>query len=238
MLWDVEGHTLSGLDLRRFESDMLVLRPIRVMGFILGVKTSFQTHVKRCVDIVCSTALIVLFLPLFAFLGFLVLADDGRPIIYRRRVLGQKGEFDAFKFRTMRRDADRLLATDPILRSQFERNFKLKNDPRLTRSGSCLRRLSLDELPQLFNVLKGQMSLVGPRMITASELSKYGSQRDLLLRVKPGITGYWQVNGRQEVSYEERVQMDILYIQNWSLLVDLKILLLTPLKVFKREGAY
>ena len=189
-------------------------------------------------DIVFSFALLLFLSPLFAFVAVLILVDDGWPIIYRRRVIGQKGEFDAFKFRSMRRDADIILANDPALKFEFEQNFKLKNDPRLTRFGHYLRKLSLDELPQLLNVLKGQMSLVGPRMITAPETSKYGQYKDLLLRVKPGITGYWQINGRQEVSYEERVRMDVSYVENWSLFMDLKILALTPIKVFKREGAY
>jgi lipopolysaccharide/colanic/teichoic acid biosynthesis glycosyltransferase len=199
---------------------------------------SAQRILKRYIDLTLSSLLILLLSPLFVLLGLLIVLDDGWPILYRRRVIGQKGEFDAFKFRSMRRDADVVLANDPVLKLEFEQNFKLKNDPRLTRLGRYLRTLSLDELPQLLNVLKGQMSLVGPRMITAPELSKYGEYKDLLLRVKPGITGYWQINGRQDVSYEQRVQMDISYVENWSLLKDLRILLLTPVKVFKRVGAY
>jgi len=193
---------------------------------------------KKCIDLVGATIIIVFLTPLFIVLGLVVLLDDGRPIIYRRRVIGEKGEFDAFKFRSMRRDADTILGNDPVLRAEFERNFKLRRDPRLTRVGSILRKLSLDELPQLFNVLKGQMSLVGPRMITSEEIKKYGPYKDLLLSVKPGLTGYWQVRGRQDVSYEARVKMDVCYIENWSLGLDMKILFLTPLKVFKREGAY
>jgi lipopolysaccharide/colanic/teichoic acid biosynthesis glycosyltransferase len=200
--------------------------------------SSAQRILKRSIDLTFSCALLLLLSPLFVLVSLLILLDDGWPLIYRRRVVGQKGEFDAFKFRSMRRDADIVLANDPALRLEFEKSFKLKNDPRLTRFGRYLRRLSLDELPQLLNVLKGQMSLVGPRMITAPETSKYGQYKDLLLRVKPGITGYWQINGRQEVSYEERVRMDVSYVENWSLSMDLKILLLTPLKVFKKEGAY
>ena len=193
---------------------------------------------KRFIDIVGAGVLIVLLAPLFALLSLLLLIDDGRPIIYRRRVVGQNGEFDAYKFRSMRRDADLILASNPALKLEFERNFKLKNDPRVTWSGAYLRKFSLDELPQLYNVVRGQMSLVGPRMITTAETDKYGLHKELLLSFKPGLTGYWQVHGRQDVSYEERVKMDMTYIKNWSLLMDVKILLLTPLKVFKREGAY
>jgi lipopolysaccharide/colanic/teichoic acid biosynthesis glycosyltransferase len=193
---------------------------------------------KRFIDIVGAGVLIVFLAPLFALLSLLLLIDDGRPIIYRRRVVGQNGEFDAYKFRSMRRDADLILASNPALKLEFERNFKLKNDPRVTWSGAYIRKFSLDELPQLYNVVRGQMSLVGPRMITTAETDKYGLHKELLLSFKPGLTGYWQVHGRQDVSYEERVKMDMTYIKNWSLLMDVKILLLTPLKVFKREGAY
>jgi lipopolysaccharide/colanic/teichoic acid biosynthesis glycosyltransferase len=193
---------------------------------------------KMSIDLALSCALLLLLSPLFVLVALLILLEDGWPIIYRRRVVGQKGEFDAFKFRSMRRDADMVFANDPALKVEFERNFKLKNDPRQTSVGHYLRRLSLDELPQLVNVCMGQMSLVGPRMISVAETSKHGQYKELLLRVKPGITGYWQINGRQDVSYEERVRMDVLYVENWSLSMDLKILLLTPLKVLKKEGAY
>jgi lipopolysaccharide/colanic/teichoic acid biosynthesis glycosyltransferase len=193
---------------------------------------------KRCLDYVGAGVLIVALAPVFVAVGALVALESGWPIIYRRRVVGKKGEFDAFKFRSMRKDADALLAADPILRAEFEQNYKLKDDPRLTRLGSFLRRSSLDELPQLFNVLKGQMSLVGPRMKIPAEVERYGNYKGILLSVKPGITGYWQVHGRQTVDYDERIRMDMHYIQNWSLATDLKILFRTPLKVLRREGAH
>lgn len=189
-------------------------------------------------DYVGAAGLIVLLAPLLLALGMLVALEGGFPIIYRRRVVGMKGEFDAFKFRSMRQDADAILAADPILKAEFEQNFKLKSDPRLTRLGPFLRKFSLDELPQLFNVLKGQMSLVGPRMITLPELQKYGDSKGLLLTFKPGVTGYWQVNGRQDVSYDERIRMDMHYIRNWDLWLDVKVLLQTPFKVLRKEGAY
>ena len=193
---------------------------------------------KSCLDYVVAGVLIVVLAPLLLAVGTLVALEGGWPIIYRRRVVGTNGEFDAFKFRSMRKDADAILAANPVLNEEFERNYKLKNDPRLTRLGSFLRRSSLDELPQLFNVLKGDMSLVGPRMKTPAEVERYGNHKELLLSVKPGITGYWQVHGRQTVDYEERIRMDMHYIQNWSLAMDLKILFRTPMKVLRREGAY
>lgn len=197
-----------------------------------------QRFMKRCLDFFGAAVLLVLLLPVLALISLLVVCGDGIPVFYRRRVVGLAGDFDAFKFRTMVRNADSILASTPGLKAEFERNFKLKRDPRVTRVGTILRRYSLDELPQLLNVLRGQMSLVGPRMITEAELEKYGTQRHLLLSVKPGMTGYWQVRGRQNVSYEERVALDAHYVTRWSLGMDLKILAETPRKVFKREGAF
>lgn len=215
-----------------------ILKEVHGRSAPSGFDGQVSRTLKRCLDCALAALLLVLLLPIFFMLGVIVLLDDGWPIIYRRRVVGQNGEFDAFKFRSMRRNADQILEGDPALKAEFEQNFKLRDDPRLTRTGEFLRKHSLDELPQLLNVLAGQMSLVGPRMITAPELEKYGQYRDLLLSVRPGITGYWQINGRQDVGYVERVAMDIRYIENWSLWLDIKILCLTPLKVIKREGAY
>jgi lipopolysaccharide/colanic/teichoic acid biosynthesis glycosyltransferase len=189
-------------------------------------------------DLLGAGVLLLLLLPIFVVLGLLVALEDGRPVFYRRRVVGRGGEFDAFKFRSMCRNADAILAADPALQREFERNFKLERDPRVTRVGNVLRKLSLDELPQLFNVWMGQMSLVGPRMISPAELAKYGEHKQLLMSVKPGLTGYWQVNGRQSVNYEERIQMDIHYIRHRSFWMDLKILCKTPYAVMKREAAY
>src|SRR5690242_11601048 len=139
------------------------------------------TLLKRCVDLLGATALIAIFLPLFGVTAALILIGDGWPVIYRRRVIGRQGEFDALKFRTMRQDADSVLASNPILLKEYQRNFKLMQDPRVTKLGAFLRKFSIDELPQLFNVVRGQMSLVGPRMITVAELPKYGDHQDLLL---------------------------------------------------------
>ena len=193
---------------------------------------------KRTIDILGAFGLIVVLSPLFVVVALLVLVADGAPVLYRRRVVGPSGRFDAFKFRTMRRDADSILERDQSMQNAFRQNFKLKSDPRVTGLGAVLRKFSLDELPQLFNVFSGQMSLVGPRMITAPELEKYGEHKALLLTVKPGLTGYWQVHGRQEVSYAERVRMDVDYIQNWSLRMDMELLMLTPLRVIRGRGAY
>ena len=205
----------------------------------LGIRSSrFETGAKRLLDMLAASMLLLALAPLYALLALAIRLQDGGPAIYRRRVVGPRGEFDAYKFRTMRIDADAVLRNDLSLRQEFEKNYKLTVDPRVTRIGSWLRKLSLDELPQLSNVLRGEMSLVGPRMISPPELEKYGDAKALLLSVKPGVTGYWQVYGRQRVDYAERVRMDVFYIQNWSLALDLKLLLLTPIRVLKGTGAY
>jgi lipopolysaccharide/colanic/teichoic acid biosynthesis glycosyltransferase len=191
---------------------------------------------KRLLDIIVSAPLLILVSPLLFLLALLVKVQDRGPVIYRRRVVGLRGTFDAFKLRTMRVDADEILVRDPILRREFAINFKLKSDPRVTRLGSILRRTSLDELPQLWNVLRGEMSLVGPRMISPPELEKYGESGWIFRCVKPGLTGYWQIQARREVSYDGRVEMDMFYVSHWSLLLDMKILLKTPLRVLRGSG--
>ncbi len=193
---------------------------------------------KRVLDVCGAMAGLILLAPVLTFIALLVKLQDRGPVLYRRRVIGVGGQFDAFKFRTMRVDAEAVLRDNPALRREFERNFKLRADPRVTPIGAVLRKFSLDELPQLWNVLVGQMSLVGPRMISPCELSKYGSWASLLLTAKPGLTGFWQVHGRQTVGYDERVRMDVYYLQHWSLRLDLAILAKTPLKVLRGEGAY
>jgi lipopolysaccharide/colanic/teichoic acid biosynthesis glycosyltransferase len=210
--------------------------PVQMNSFVR--QSPRDRILKRALDISGAAILIAILAPLFATIALLIFVANGRPVLYRRRVLGRNGEFDAFKFRTMRPDADRVLQANARLRDEFVRNFKLQSDPRITNVGAILRKFSLDELPQLFNVLRGQMSLVGPRMITAPELAKYTPHENLLLTVKPGLTGYWQVHGRQDVSYEERVRMDLFYIQRRSLSLDLAILFRTPARVLRGKGAY
>jgi len=201
-------------------------------------RKALQAAVKRMIDVIGSLMLIVLLLPAFVAIAILVKLHDGGTIIFRRRVVGLKGEFDAFKFRSMCPDADARLHSDPALLAEFQKNYKLVDDPRITGIGRVLRKTSMDELPQLFNVLFGQMSLIGPRSITTKELEKYGDARELLLTVKPGLSGYWQTEGRSRVSYEERVKMDVFYIQNWSLSWDIRILFKTPYAVVKGDGAH
>lgn len=182
----------------------------------------------------------LLLLPFLGIIALLIKLDSPGPVFYRRQVLGIGGKtFGAFKFRTMVVNGDAVLAKHPELLAELQATHKLKNDPRITRVGAWLRRTSLDELPQFFNVLLGQMSLVGPRMITTAEAPLYGLMRHNLLTVKPGITGLWQVSGRSDLSYEERVRLDMHYIRNYSIWLDLHILFFQTLPaVFRGSGAY
>lgn len=187
-------------------------------------------------DVCVAVVALVFAIPLVAILALRIKLHDGGPAFFRRRVVGPKGEFDAFKLRTMCVDADEVLRANPELLRQFEVNFKLRHDPRVTRIGAGLRRTGLDELPQLWNVLKGEMSLVGPRMITAAEFKKYGEAAWIFDYMKPGLTGHWQVHGDPTAGYDRRVSMDLFYAENWSLLFDLKILVRTPSRVLRRSG--
>jgi len=202
-------------------------------------QTSVALRIKYGVDRLVAAVVIVALGPVWLLLAALVRLSSPGPIIHRRRVLGCDGApFDAFKFRTMVADADRRLWQDPALRDEFVRQMKVRDDPRLTRLGRWLRRTSLDELPQLFNVLRGEMSLVGPRMIAPEEAEKYGAFLARRLAVRPGITGLWQVSGRQELSYERRIELDMQYLDNWSLWLDLVILVRTVPAVLSMRGAH
>ncbi|MEZ4661993.1 MAG: sugar transferase [Caldilineaceae bacterium] len=195
---------------------------------------------KRLLDWAVIVAASPLLIPLFGLIALLVKLDSPGPVIYRRRVLGVGGvQFDAFKFRTMVTNGDEILAQHPWLALELAANHKLRNDPRITRVGKWLRMTSLDELPQLINVLLGQMSLVGPRMISPEEAKEYGIMSSNLLTVKPGLTGLWQVSGRSNLSYDERVKLDMHYIRNYSIWLDLQILCIQTLPaVLKGRGAY
>jgi lipopolysaccharide/colanic/teichoic acid biosynthesis glycosyltransferase len=154
-------------------------------------------------------------------------------------VMGINGsQFDAFKFRTMVVNGDEVLVAHPELQAELAQNHKLKDDPRVTKIGKVLRRFSLDEFPQLFNVLRGEMSLVGPRMISPEEISMYNQWDINLLTVRPGLTGLWQVSGRSDISYDERVRLDMYYIRNWSIWHDLQLILQTIPAVLRARGAY
>ncbi len=192
---------------------------------------------KAVIDRGGALVALILLSPLLALVALLVRLDSPGPIIYRRRVVGVGNQtFDAFKFRTMQVDGDKLLT--PEQRKELSETGKLQHDPRITRIGRFLRRTSIDELPQLVNVLLGQMSLVGPRMITTDELRHFGRWRHNLVTVRPGLTGLWQISGRSNLGYEERVRLDMHYIRNYSIWLDLYIIYRTIAVVISGHGAY
>lgn len=218
------------------------LAGIPVAPFSLPTHSRSYRVAKRLCDLALSILLLPLLSVLLVFIGVVVALTSGFPVFYRQHRLGQYGKtFRIFKFRTMRNNADQALAEwllhHPEIRLEWERTHKLKRDPRITKLGRFLRDTSLDEIPQILNVLRGEMSLVGPRPIVQAERARYAERYVYYSEAVPGITGVWQVSGRCNVSYEERVRMDEDYVRHWSLLRDMKILLRTPRSVLRRDGA-
>ena len=187
---------------------------------------------KRIGDIVFSLIVLTLGSPIFILIAILVkLSSPGSVFYIQKRVCRNYREFGCIKFRTMYKDADdllpNLLEKYPLMRKEFEKDFKLRQDPRITKLGRFLRRSSLDELPQFFNVLKGEMSVVGPRPIVSNEIIKYSLFMEEVISVRPGLTGLWQVSGRNNLSYKKRVELDLFYARNRNFLLDLEIIILT-----------
>lgn len=208
------------------------------------VKVSgFYLLVKRLLDILGALIGLILTGPIFIIISLVYLSGENKgPVFFKQSRVGKNGEFFyIYKFRSMVTNAENKLKMDKELYKKYiENNYKLEpeEDPRITELGRFLRKTSLDELPQLINVLKGDMSLVGPRPVVREELGEYGSRSKMFLSVQPGITGYWQVSGRSDIGYPERVDIELYYVENQSLLLDIKILFLTVVYVLLRRGAY
>ena len=233
----VRGLPLYGMEVNHFFAHEVLLLTVRN-----NLARRFPQLIKRLFDLVVSSLALVLGFPILLWIAIKVMAS-GRPIFYGHQRIGRHNKsFPCYKFRTMAPNADQLLAdllaSDPDARAEWDRDFKLKNDPRITPIGHFLRKTSLDELPQLWNVFKGEMSLVGPRPVVEAELERYGNQVTYYLEANPGITGLWQISGRNDVSYDERVYLDVWYVKNWSLFNDIVILFKTVKVIFKRDGAY
>lgn len=209
-----------------------------------NLKRAVNRWLKRLFDLAVSLLLLPFLLPLFVLIGLGVKVSSPGPVFYAQTRVGQGGRpFHCLKFRTMYVDAEKrlreILAKDKVLRQEWRRSYKLKSDPRVTPLGRFLRRTSLDELPQFFNILKGEMSLVGPRPVLAEELRRhYGNYREFYEEVRPGLTGLWQISGRNDVDYRRRVKLDVWYVSNWSLWLDVIILVQTVRVVLARKGAY
>ena len=202
------------------------------VGEIIRNQSRYGRTLKRIGDIIFSFVVLTLGSPIFILIGILVKLSSPGSVFYIQKRLGRNyREFGCIKFRTMYKDADdllpNLLEKYPLMRKEFEKDFKLRQDPRITKLGRFLRRSSLDELPQFFNVLKGEMSVVGPRPIVINEINKYSLFMEEVISVRPGLTGLWQVSGRNNLSYKKRVELDLLYARNRNFLLDLEIIILT-----------
>lgn len=232
------GIPTGGLEVESLFNEKLV---------VLRLKNNLARPLNRVMKTVFDYTLTLLgtiaISPVLLFIALWIYKDSPGPVIFKHIRIGKNGKpFPCYKFRSMCVDAKEklaeLLANDPAAREEWERDFKLKNDPRITKSGAFLRKTSLDELPQIFNVLKGEMSLVGPRPIIQEELERYGEYVGDYLMVKPGITGMWQVSGRSDIEYHERVLLDSWYVRNWSVWIDIVMLFKTFAVVAMRKGAY
>ena len=195
--------------------------------------------VKRVFDIIFSFIALILLSPVFLILAVIIKITSEGPVFFIHKRVGKNGRtIGIFKFRSMVINAEEQIKNfTPEQKAEFEKNFKLKNDPRITKVGNFLRKTSLDELPQLINVLKGDISIVGPRPITKAEVKLYGNYGNMMLSIKPGLTGFWAANGRSNTTYKRRRAMEIYYVKNRSVMFDLKIIAQTVLSVFKGEGA-
>ena len=197
---------------------------------ILKTKNIYSRYIKRILDVLLSTIGLVVLSPVFLLIAILIKIGSKGPIFFKHKRIGKNGkEIYIYKFRTMVENAEDLIKQfTPEQMEEFKTNFKLENDPRIT---------SFDELPQLLNIIKGELSIIGPRPVIAEELEKYGINKEKFLSVTPGLTGYWAANGRSTTTYEQRMEMELYYVDNMSFKLDLKIFFKTILSVMKKEGA-
>lgn len=203
------------------------------------IKFSVYLFVKRLFDIIISLIGLLICLPIFLIIGLFIKLEDGGNIFFKHKRVGKNGkDIYLYKFRSMVMNAEELLKTlSPEQKIDYEKNYKLDNDFRITKVGKILRKTSLDELPQLINILKGDMSLIGPRPVILKELEKYNDQKAKFLSVTPGLTGWWACSGRSITTYEERIELELYYVDNCSIILDIKCFFKTIVAVLKRKGA-
>ena len=204
-----------------------------------SVRKKVYLAIKRLIDIIGSLIGIILLSPIYIIIAILIKFDSPGKVVFGHTRKGKGGkDIKVYKFRTMYSNASEIFESfTPEQKEEYYKNFKLDNDPRVTKLGGFLRKTSLDELPQLFNILKGDMTIIGPRPIVEKEVEKYGDKAEKLFSVVPGLGGYWQANGRSDTTYEERVEMDMYYIDHMCFTLDAKILFQTIFSVLKGEGA-
>ena len=207
------------------------------------VKTKISKKVyikiKRVIDVILASVALILLSPLFAIIAIAIKIDSKGPVFFAHKRIGKNGKIiKLYKFRSMVINAEELIKSfTPEQMREYKENYKLTNDPRITKVGKFLRKTSLDELPQLINIINGDLSIIGPRPVVADELEKYGVNKDKFLSVTPGLTGYWAANGRSNTTYEQRMETELYYIDNLSLKMDIKVFFKTILSVLKKEGA-
>ncbi|MBB5225284.1 undecaprenyl-phosphate galactose phosphotransferase WbaP [Treponema ruminis] len=222
---------------------------VRDFGGILGFSSThnltkpISLFWKRCIDLLLLLLSSPVTIPVLLLVSLIVKITSPGPIFYGHKRIGKNGkEFKCWKFRSMVIDADKqlekILAENPEMRAEWEKDRKFTNDPRVTKIGKILRKTSIDEIPQFFNIFTGEMSFIGPRPVTEPELAKYGKKSDFILSVQPGLSGMWQISGRSDTGYEERVTLDSYYIQNWSVWLDIWIIIKTVYVVLRGKGAY
>lgn len=202
-------------------------------------KNTIYVKVKRIMDIVLSSIGLILLSPVFAIIALAIKTESKGPVFFKHTRIGKNGKIiKMYKFRSMVQNAEDLIQKfTPEQMKEFKEYYKLTDDPRITKIGNFLRKTSLDELPQLLNIIKGELSIIGPRPVIQEELEKYGDNAQKFLSVTPGLTGYWAANGRSNTSYEERMEMELYYVDNMSMKLDIKIFFQTILSVLKKEGA-
>lgn len=234
--------TLRGVPLYGTDMSFIFSHEVMILRVSNNLAKRSSRILKRVFDIVVASLLLLFLAPVFALLCWMVKRDGGNAIYGHERIGHEGKKFKCLKFRSMVTNSQEvlqnLLATSEEARAEWERDFKLKKDPRITRIGHFLRKTSLDELPQLWNVIRGEMSLVGPRPVIEAELERYAGDVDYYLMAKPGMTGLWQVSGRNDIDYDTRVYFDSWYVKNWALWTDIAILFKTAGVVLRRDGAY
>lgn len=234
---------LCGMPLSNIEVDTFFKQKVVLLKITNNLASFWNKALKRAFDLAASIIGGILISPILFGVSLIIYVSDPGPILFGHTRIGENGKkFTCYKFRSMIVNAEQVLETylsgDPAAKAEWDRDFKLKNDPRITRIGHFLRKSSLDELPQLINVIRGEMSLVGPRPIVEKEISRYGNYIQDFYMVSPGMTGFWQVSGRSDVTYDERVKMDSWYVRNWSLWLDVIMLIKTIGVVVGKKGVY
>ncbi len=232
---DIGQANLSTLNVKIIEKEEAISKKICKEK----VNKKMYKVTKRICDIIFSVIGLIILSPIFLIISIAIKLDSKGTAFFAHKRIGKNGKIiNIYKFRTMLPNAEDMIKNfDEEQMKEFRENYKLKNDPRITRIGKFLRKTSLDELPQIVNIIKGELSIIGPRPIIEVELQKYGNKKDKLLSVTPGLTGYWQANGRSCTTYNERIKMELYYVDNCSFWLDFKVFFKTIISVFKKDGA-